>query len=68
MSTDDIKFGGTGTHTSKDITAEKTSDGICITLTLPGNCAVYLKKHSGGRKKSVNAKTTDKNLQEAGNV
>ncbi len=58
LTTDEYRFGGTGTEVEESVTAKKTPWGGEITLTLPGNCAFYLRKSTGGRRPALN---TDNN-------
>jgi len=44
LSTDDVKFGGTGRLTTGVYAAEKSGENATLTVTLPGNCAVYIRK------------------------
>jgi len=81
LSTDAVEFGGKGNISQSEINTEKAGTDNVITMTLPGNCAVYLRKLGGGRKKAADTdktgikttnpsqnKSLNKSSKEAGNV
>ncbi len=51
LNTDAVEFGGKGVFVPTEISTKKSGTDQIITMALPGNCAVYLRKLGSGRRK-----------------